>query len=106
MPTATVTRGQIGIAPILQVSTPGLLQTARHGAGARPRAGFRRVQFTTDVVEYLFYKQLDKVLEHHDIKQQNVVLLETFQKVVRQNILPDPEFLKNNKYICSRFGDQ
>ena len=99
MPTATVTRGQISIAPILQVSTPRLLQTARRGARARPHAGFRRVQFATDVVEYLFYKQLYKVLEHHDIKQQNVVLLETFQKGGGQNILPDPEFLENNKYI-------
>ena len=58
MPTSSVTRGQIRIAPILQVSTPRLLlQTAHHGAGARPRAGFRRVRFATDVVEYLFYKQ-------------------------------------------------
>ena len=65
MQTATVTRGQIGIAPILQVCTPGLLlQTACHGAGARPCAGFRRVRLATDVVEYLFYKQLDKVLGH------------------------------------------
>ena len=44
MPTSTVTRGQIGIAPILQVTTPGLrLQTAHQGAGAHPGAGFRRV---------------------------------------------------------------
>ena len=36
MPTATVTRGQIGIAPILQVTTSGLrLQTVRQGAGYR-----------------------------------------------------------------------
>ena len=103
MPTATVTRGQIGIAPILQVTTPRLwLQTARRGAGAHPGAGFRRVRFATDVVEYLIYKQLDKVLEHREIKQQNVVVLETFQKVVRKNILPDPEFLKNNKYILQQ----
>ena len=100
MPTATVTRGQIGIVPILQVTTPGLrLQTACRGAGACPGAGFRRVRFATDVVEYLFYKQLDKVLEHCEIKQQNVVVLETFQKVVSKNILSDTEFLKNNKYI-------
>ena len=34
MPTATVTRGEIGIAPILQVTTAGLwLQTAHQGAG-------------------------------------------------------------------------
>ena len=103
MPTATVTRGQISIAPILQVTTPGLwLQTACRGAGDHRGAGFRRVQFTTDVVEYLIYKQLDKVLEHHEIKQKKVVVLETFQKVVRKNILPDPEFLENNKYILQQ----
>ena len=104
MPTATVTRGEIGIASILQVSTPRLrLQTAYRSSGHHPHTGFRRVQFATDVVEYLFYKQLDKVLEHRDIKQQNVVVPETFQKVVCQNILPDPEFFKNNKYILQPF---
>ena len=43
IPTATVTR-QIGIAPILQVTTPRLrLQTACRGAGDHRGAGFRRV---------------------------------------------------------------
>ena len=103
MPTATVTRGQSDITPILQVTTPGLrLQTAHRGSGARPCAGSRRVQFATDVVEYLFYQQLYKVLEHCEIKQQNVVVLETFQKLVRKNILPHPEFHKNNKYILQQ----
>ena len=53
-------------------------------------------------MEYLIYKQLDKVLEHREIKQKKVVVLETFQKVVRKNILPDPEFLENNKYILQQ----
>ena len=101
-PTATVTRGQMDIAPILQVttSTPGLcrLQTACRGAG------FRRERFTTDVVEYLIYKELDKVLEHRYIKQKKVVVLETFQKVVRKNILPHPEFLKHDRYILQQLG--
>ena len=42
------------------------------------------------------------MLEHHEIKQQNVVVLETFQKSVCKNILPDPEFLENNKYILQQ----
>ena len=53
-------------------------------------------------MEYLIYKQLDKVLEHHEIKQKKVVVLETFQKVVHKNILPDPEFLESNKYILQQ----
>ena len=53
-------------------------------------------------MEYLIYKQLDKVLEHREIKQKKVVVLETFQKVVHKNILPGPEFLENNKYILQQ----
>ena len=103
MPTATVTQGQISIAPILQVTTPGhWLQTAHLGTGDYQGAGLRRVPFATDVVEYLIYKQLDKVLEHCEIKQKKVVLLETFEKVVHKNILPDPEFLENHKYILQQ----
>ena len=69
-------------------------QTARRSKG---RA--RSVRFDPDLVEYLFHKDLERVLENPRINQNKVILLETYLRVVRRNILPPAEIFENDKYI-------